>query len=518
MSPQPVSVLLCALGGEGGGVLSGWLVEAARAAGLIAQATSIPGVAQRTGATTYYLEILPQPLPYDQRPVLGLNPLPGRLDLLVSSELLETVRQIGNGMASARQTRIISNAGRVLTTAEKMAPGDGRVADSRLREVVARFSREHHLIDMSALTREARTVVSAVMLGCIAGSGVLPMRREHFESVIAGEAPAARATRHGFELGCAAMAGAAAPPLLQEVRAQFSAPPLDPMIAGQFPPVVHPWLALGIERLRDYQGEAYVTLYCDRMRAVLQAEQAAVGSDSDHAVTAETARWLAVWMAFDDVIRVASLKTRPERIERVRREVGADPDEVLRIIDHFKPGVPELAGLLPERFARPLLAWDKRRTARGQTALSLPLKVATHSLSGSLALRLVAAMRIIRPWGSRYREEQRGIDRWLAAVVATTRESPALGLEVARCARLVKGYGSTNERGKHTLTHVLEHLPRIGPDPWARQRAVAQWREAALKDEAGRSLDQALREHGVPARPVPERPVLWLRNPRTGRS
>ncbi len=103
---QPISILLCALGGEGGGVLADWLVDVARHAGYPAQATSIPGVAQRTGATTYYLEIYP--LPHSQLqgrlPVLGLNPLPGRLDALVSSELLETARQIGNGLASADRT------------------------------------------------------------------------------------------------------------------------------------------------------------------------------------------------------------------------------------------------------------------------------------------------------------------------------------------------------------------------------------------------------------------------------
>ena len=54
---QAVSILLCALGGEGGGVLADWLVEVAHHADHPAQATSIPGVAQRTGATTYYLEI-----------------------------------------------------------------------------------------------------------------------------------------------------------------------------------------------------------------------------------------------------------------------------------------------------------------------------------------------------------------------------------------------------------------------------------------------------------------------------
>jgi indolepyruvate ferredoxin oxidoreductase beta subunit len=131
---QPITVLLCALGGEGGGVLAEWLIEAARRAGYPAQATSIPGVAQRTGATTYYLEFFPAPLAElgGRRPVFGLNPLPGRLDLLVSSELLETARQIGNGLASSTHTRVITSASRTLTTAEKMPIGDGRQDDAAL--------------------------------------------------------------------------------------------------------------------------------------------------------------------------------------------------------------------------------------------------------------------------------------------------------------------------------------------------------------------------------------------------
>ncbi|MGK0173536.1 MAG: hypothetical protein ACI9W2_005284, partial [Gammaproteobacteria bacterium] len=39
---RPTTVLIGALGGEGGGVLSNWLVEAAQAAGLSVQATSVP--------------------------------------------------------------------------------------------------------------------------------------------------------------------------------------------------------------------------------------------------------------------------------------------------------------------------------------------------------------------------------------------------------------------------------------------------------------------------------------------
>ena len=163
---QPISILLCALGGEGGGVLADWLIEATRHGGFAAQATSIPGVAQRTGATTYYLEIFPTPVSElgGRRPVFGLNPLPGRLDLLVSSELLETARQISLGLCSADRTLLISASNRALTTHEKMQMGDGRIDDAALLQLLQQHSHASHVLDMVALTRQAGTVVSAVML------------------------------------------------------------------------------------------------------------------------------------------------------------------------------------------------------------------------------------------------------------------------------------------------------------------------------------------------------------------
>ena len=95
-----------------------------------AQSTSIPGVAQRTGSTTYYFEVFPVPAQRlgGRKPVFSLHPVPGALDVLVSSELLETVRQIGNGMADAERTLVVTSTSRTLTTAEKMQLGDGRVA------------------------------------------------------------------------------------------------------------------------------------------------------------------------------------------------------------------------------------------------------------------------------------------------------------------------------------------------------------------------------------------------------
>ena len=108
---KPITLLICALGGEGGGLLTEWLVDIARASGYAAQSTSIPGVAQRTGATTYYLEVFPVPLARlgGRRPVFSLNPVPGAIDVMVSSELLETTRQIGNGMVSPGRTLVITS-------------------------------------------------------------------------------------------------------------------------------------------------------------------------------------------------------------------------------------------------------------------------------------------------------------------------------------------------------------------------------------------------------------------------
>jgi indolepyruvate ferredoxin oxidoreductase beta subunit len=151
--------------------------------------------------------------------------------------------------------------------------------------------------------------------------------------------------------------------------------------------------------------------------------------------------------------------------------------------------------------------------ARGKASWALPLKVATHSVLGMAALRTLARMKWLRPRGSRYAIEQAMIGQWLEGVVQGTRRAWELGHEIALCGRLIKGYGSTNERGKENLLHVLEHLARGGVAPEAAQ-AIRAAREAALADDAGKALDAALVQHGAPPRPVKAVPVRWVRKPR----
>ncbi len=519
---QPVTLLLCALGGEGGGVLTEWLVETARHAGYAAQATSIPGVAQRTGATTYYLEVFPVPMARlgGRRPVFSLNPVPGALDAIVSSELLETVRQIGNGMATPERTRVITSSSRSLTTLERMQLGDGRLDAAELTRIAQAFSREHHVFDMSALARECGTVVSAVMLGAIAGSGLLPFARTDYEAVVgAGGGASAQASLRGFARAFEIVSGAQAQSALVQALmeddedAPATAPPAYAEALAVFPSPVHRMMSLGLARLTDYQGPAYADLYAQRLARVLDAERA-IDPAGVHgfAVTTEMARWLALWMAFDDIVRVADLKSRSSRWQRVRTEVRAKDDDLLQVWDHFKPGVPEFAALLPSSFAARLQAWDRRRIAAGKPAWALPLKVGTHTVRGMLALRALASLKWLRVRGSRYANEQALIERWLEGVVHGTRQHWALGHEIAQCGRLIKGYGATNERGKDNLLHVLEHLSQ-GTDAQAAARAVAAARQAALADEAGTALDAALRAHGAPPRPLKAQPIRWMRKP-----
>jgi len=63
--------------------------------GWVAQSTSVPGVAQRTGATIYYVEMMP---PLDGRkagPVADATP--GDVDVVIASEFMEAGRSILRG-------------------------------------------------------------------------------------------------------------------------------------------------------------------------------------------------------------------------------------------------------------------------------------------------------------------------------------------------------------------------------------------------------------------------------------
>ncbi len=370
---------------------------------------------------------------------------------------------------------------------------------------------------MSAVAQETGTVLSAVLFGAIAGSGVLPFSREACEQAIRQSGRSVEPSVRGFARAFEIVAGElVAPAPAYSVPQRATALPDD--LARTFPPPTHAMLGAGHSRMLEYQDREYAELYVRRMKRVLDAERAGDPSgEHGFATTSETARYLALWMAFDDVVRVADLKCRASRFARVRQEVKAGDEDLVRIYDHFKPGVPEVAALLPRAWARTLVGWDRRRQQTGKAAIALPLKVGVHTISGFLVLRFLAGLKWLRKRGNRFAQEQALIERWLMVLEQGAGNQWQLGHEIALCGRLVKGYGSTNDRGKENLLHIVDHLAAGGQwdGPQARAEAIRAARTAALADDAGKELDKTLVRHGVAPLPVKAQPIMWVKKRRS---
>ena len=263
--------------------------------------------------------------------------------------------------------------------------------------------------------------------------------------------------------------------------------------------------ALGAARVADYQSSAYAALYLDRMQPVLQAESVAGGGATGYLLTNETGRHLALWMSFEDIIRVADLKTRASRFARVRDEARARDDEPVVITDYLKPGLEELASLLPPALGRRLIAWAQR-TGRLR-AWNVGMHIQTSSVLGFVLVRSIAWLKPWRPMSFRFAAEQAHIEDWLARIREAARRDLRLALEIAACAGLIKGYGDTHRLGMANFLALMDALidNPVSADPLAQAGALASARAAALADPEGRALAKNL---GRP--PMGGKPVVWL--------
>ena len=201
-----IKLLIAAMGGEGGGVLTSWIVGAAREAGLPVQATSIPGVAQRTGATTYYIEMWSKPLiKGSSSPVFSLAPAPGEVDILVATELAEAGRMVAAGYVTPDRTTLLASCHRVYTTGEKMAMGDGRADVDCLLEGAEVRAKVATFIDMKGVALETGAVINAIVLGAISEIAVLPISTQILKGAIESEGKSVELNLSGFDAGSAAV-------------------------------------------------------------------------------------------------------------------------------------------------------------------------------------------------------------------------------------------------------------------------------------------------------------------------
>ncbi|MFT8791531.1 2-oxoacid:acceptor oxidoreductase family protein, partial [Komagataeibacter saccharivorans] len=206
VATKPISIAVCAMGGQGGGVLVSWIVSLAEQCGWIAQSTSVPGVAQRTGATIYYIEIAPAD-PAGRMPVLALLPTPGEVDIVLGAELMEGGRAMLRGLVTPERTTLLVSTHRSYAVEERINPGDGRIDPAPVYDAAAFAAKKVIAFDMEQVAKEARSVISAVMLGALAASNALPFPRKAFEDAIRNGGIGVKPSLAAFDRGFARTTG-----------------------------------------------------------------------------------------------------------------------------------------------------------------------------------------------------------------------------------------------------------------------------------------------------------------------
>ena len=500
---RPITIAILAIGGQGGGVLTEWLIALAEENGWYVQATSVAGVAQRTGATIYYLEMIPAVA--GRTPVLSMMPAPGDVDVVIAAELMEAGRAIQRGLVSPDRTTLIASSHRALGILEKTAPGDG-IADSDKVAAIARSRAKRFIVhDLQRLAEANDSVISASLFGAPAASGALPFTREAFEATIRaggkGIAPSLAAFSAGAEAVALGEGPSAAKP---EAPAKSEPKPVGgtakeragydravARVATEFPAESREMIATGLRHVVDFQDAAYGHLYLDRLGELLTLDRTRGGGDRGFGLTREAAKYLSRAMAYDDVIRVADLKTRSSRFARVRDEARAGDDQVIHVTEFMHPRVEEICGAMPARLGRAIEA----RPTLSRTIDRMFNKgrhVRTDGIFWFVALYSLSGMRRFRRSLLRHEVEEAHIAAWLASVRRGLAANYELGVEVVRCRRLIKGYSDTHARGESKYGKVIAALPLVENRPdgadWIRRL-----REAALLDEDGKELDGALK-------------------------
>ncbi len=490
-----IKLAVMAVGGQGGGVLTGWIESMARAEGYVCQATSVAGVAQRTGATIYYVEMAPKSA---LEPVFALAPAAGDVDVLIAAEMMEVGRAVMRGFVTPDRTTLIGSTHRALAVSEKMAPGDGIADADEVRAAAEIAAQKLVLEDMEGLAVGAGSVISASLFGALAGSGALPFRREDYENAIRAGGKGVEPSLRAFAVGYDAAQGrlpTSAPVTIDEPETPFrlAGPEAlqsqwDALVAraDALPEAVHDLAFAGLSKVVNFQDCTYGTLYLDRLDTVLARDSAA----QNWRLSAEAAKYIANAMAYDDIIRVADLKTRAPRFTHIRQEMRAGDANLMQLTEYFHPRAEEIAGLMPARLGAKVEASDKWMT-RLNRWFDKGRRLRTDRLPAFLMLHVLGGLKSYRLKTHRHAIEVAHLEDWLSRCLAEVEADYDVAVELVKCRRLIKGYSDTHARGLGKFDKVMDAADLLRGREDAAQW-IARLREAALQDAEGEALDGAI--------------------------
>jgi indolepyruvate ferredoxin oxidoreductase, beta subunit len=428
-----------------------------------------------------------------------LMPAPGEVDVVLAAELVEAGRSILRGLVTPDRSTLIASTHRLYAVAEKEKPGDATTDPNVVVDAAGVAAKRVIAFDMESLATKNNSVISACLFGALAASRTLPFVPEAFEGVIGSGGRGVESSLKAFRAAYVQASqppGAERPPVkrpgkrLDPLPATAGRPDLDKLLARirEFPQALHPILYAGVKHLTDFQDPAYAGDYLDRLGKLHQCDEANGGALKNYAFTAAAAKYVAVAMAYDDVIRVADLKTRPSRYQRVLRENSVGEGQIVYTTEYMHPRLEEVAGTMPAALGRfieanpALFGWAFRGGRR----------VRSGTIHWFLMLYALAAFKPIRRTTLRHQREMAHMEKWLAVATGTVKQNYDVAVEVLNTRRLVKGYSDTHARGESKFDRVIGAVPALAPRvdgaDWMRRL-----RDAALMDENGIALDGALK-------------------------
>jgi len=508
-----IKLAVMAVGGQGGGVLTNWIVDLAEANGYAVQATSVAGVAQRTGTTVYYIEMLPNT---GRQPVFALSPVEADVDIVIAAEWMEAGRAIMRGFVSPDRTVLIASSHRALSEVEKAVPGNGIADDTEVQLAATKSARRVIAFDMDRIAINAGTMISASLFGAIAGADVLPFAVDEFRKTVQRGGRGFEASLAAFEVAferaqsesdaslCSddALAECLRPNLIGPEKLLTEWRVLVARLAN-LPDAVRPIAEAGLNKVVDYQDTSYGAAWLENLEKLVLLDQRYGGWAQDYTFSTQAAKYLANAWCYDDIIRVADLKTRATRTKRINEEVGADDSHVVKVTEYVHPGAAEFISMMPKRLGQ-LIAERPSLIKRIDRWVNRGRRIRSDSLRGFLIFYLLAGMQRWRLSLYRHSTEMAHIEGWLGAATERLPYDYAHAVSILRARRLIKGYSDTHARGLGKFDRVMLGAALLAGHPDA-----SEWTErlieTALRDVEGVALDGALKT--VESFVNPENPV-----------
>jgi len=469
---EPIKIALLAVGGDGGSVFTNWCVNLAKNCGYFASSTSIAGVAQRTGSTLYYLELLPQIeiKKRDKTPVLSQMPVPGYVDLVIATEIVEIGRALNRGLISEKTTVIFSSH-HSLAIAEKESSADEIIDAKEIIKEVEKHSKSKIIYsNFKKIAKKNGSVISSSLLGALSASEVLPFSKENFEKVIVddkiGVANSIRTFREAYD----------------EVKDEKKSKELDTGLEKAslkimpsysknkevqkfikriktYDKSLHDIAYLGVIHTSNWHNHKWGNYYLDELEKIIRLDN----KKKNFTLSYNYAKYLSTALSYDDLIFVASTKTSKKRLQEVREQVDAKENEIVEVLDFLHPGMEELCGFMPKTLGSKLSKSEGFKNFFTKY-LDRDRRMKSTNLINFLILYFVGNLKRWRFKSFRHLQEMENVDFWNKRIIKLLENNYDLAVLIVQSYRVKKGYGDTFHRSQSKFKILLDFAFDIKKD------------------------------------------------------